>query len=217
MDETLTVKEISFFFWADPEEEENPANRGRWPDFADDDAQAVALDVEAIAGEHLHQDVKWKNIGSSGGAGTDWVMIIGLASGLATLLEFVMSRGGKALALWRAISPLWLKLQQTTRGHWNASCETAILLCLAKLQEENADAYTDPDLVRVIEDGAQQAMWGGARVGMHIVMIPELSRRQTHVFVVTDKLEILSQTLVDRLPEDANSLGYGEKGNADVD
>jgi len=76
--------------------------------------------------------------------------------------------------------------------------------CFRLIHEEVGDSFrSDPDLVRFISDDRRIELGPPLAKSMVVVRVPDLGNKRTHLFVMTDEMEVLKHDVYDYLTADA--------------
>lgn len=198
-----------FFYWGDEYLQDGGAPEPELPNAvgvpisSEREVQAVANATATAIGELVQAEGRWRRIYTGGAGDNGTVELIGSIADAIAILTGLLTVPGLAARAWVHVARLFESMRAAKHEHWNASTEVAILKCLAVIQEEWPGAYTDPNAIRVIQDGCREAKWVQGPGAIHVVLIPELAFRKTHIFVIDGDLAILSRHLVNGLTSDA--------------
>lgn len=177
-----------------------------------DAAEAAAARVTELTGH----ETRWRPITPNGGAGDNWIVDLVQITGTSIGTIFVLLQLPKAAReAWNTLSQLYDKLNHNSRGDdWHAGSEVAILKCIEEIRCETPDVDIVPETIRVVQDGTLTGMWGDMAAGTHVIVIPELRHRKTHVFAIDSKLIMHGRFTIPHLTADAES--HAELVNSQV-
>lgn len=206
----FSQKGIRFYRFGLDEEDEDGAYEPppRAPDGSDwlgpevaAEASAAAAKVGALVDARGH----WRCIPTGGAGDTGIVELIAIAASTAALIMNLLKSPGAAREAWNAVASLLTRMAASKKNDWHVGTEVAILKCLAEIQRDTPDSYTDPNAVRVIEDGNTAAIWADMPIGVHVIVIPDLKHEKTHIFAIDSQLNIHGRMVLDRLTSDAQN------------
>lgn len=174
--------------------------------FPDRTLQEAADELAASVGVLIQGTARWRSL-PAGGAGENGIVeLIASVGGAFALLHYLLKTPGAAKEAWEHVSR-FLDRAKRSRVDWEASSDLAIGRCLARVQEEWPGAYTNPFAVKVVEDGSFAAMFVDRPTGVHVIVLPDLCHKKTHVFAIDSRLVIHGHIMIDRLTSDAESAG----------
>jgi len=169
---------------------------------AKDDEEIHQL-AKSVAGQ-LKPQADWR-VEPLGGAGDDslWIMGFKIVGALYCLLRTPKA----AVDAWRTIQPLLKRMKTTARIGWTVSMEGVVLECYELIAKKYGTSWkTAPELVHIIRDGRRFSGAPGIRVGIHLVMIPELVNKKTFIFLIDNTLKLYDQVELDYLTHDAEQV-----------
>lgn len=199
---------LRFYWWAQSEAEdgERPAEGGTAEWFPDPSLHDAAEELAGSLGKLVHGTAGWRSL-PAGGAGENGILeLIATAGGAFALLHYLLKTPGAAKEAWEHVSN-FLDRARRSRVDWEASADLAIAHCLAKVQDDWPGAYTNPFAVKVVEDGSLAAIFADRPTGVHVIVLPDLCHKKTHIFAIDSHLTIHSHSVIDTLTSDAQSAG----------
>lgn len=203
---------LRLYWWADEEDEDESVGTDDADDdgapaedrFPDPSLQPSADELARAMGTLIQGTARWRSL-PVGGAGENGIVeLIAEVGGSFALLHYLLKTPGAAKEAWEHVSK-FLDRAKRSRVGWEASSDLAVARCLARVQEEWPGAYTNPFAVKVVEDGSFAAMFADRPTGVHVIVLPDLCHKKTHVFAIDSALVIHGQILIDRLTSDAES------------
>lgn len=200
---------IRFYWWADAESEDAESEDAESEDavkssFPDRTMSRAANELATAIGEQVGGTASWRSLPTGGAGENGAVELVAIAVNALTLLHILLKTPGEAMAAWKKVSA-FLKLAEASPVDWEASSDLATLHCLSVIQAEWEGAYTNPFAVKVVEDGSFAAMFADRPTGVHVIVIPDLCHKKTHVFAIDSRLVIHGRFMIDRLTADAET------------
>ena len=199
---TALGKQLGLQFWchgSDPDRDSDSAYHRRMEReedtlFRETEAVAKAIDEKAKVG-----------VGEiSGGCGDDFSWAIILASPAA--LYYLFRNVGLAVTAAKKIRELFDRLLSSEFSGWEANLEVLVLECYRIIAEDYSETFTTaPELVDVLLDGEIFRDVSPQPTGRHLIRIPDLGNKKTHLFVIDNHLEIYNHTELDGLTADAET------------
>lgn len=200
---------LRFFWWGDEgadERADEQDREGADGAFGDPTLDTAAEELARELGDLVASSCGWRSL-PAGGAGENGIVeLVAQVAGHLGLLHLILKTPGVAKDAWGHISRFFERAKKS-QVQVDASFDLAIARCLAKVQEDWPGAYTNPFAVKVVEDGAHAAMFADRPMGVHVVVIPDLMHKKTHIFAIDSSLTILGHMMLDGLTTDAEDAG----------
>ena len=138
-----------------------------------------------------------------GGAGDDslWVWLLKSTSTIYLILK---TPGALAEAAEHA-KKLYARMARTKDQEWRVGEEGLVLECCRRIHAMKDDSFTPvPEVIEVQTIRAFEHDLSPLPTASFVIRIPDVSRRETHIFVATTDFEVLQHTTVAGLTETAH-------------